>query len=113
MHVLTPDGAEGDPSGKIRLEANRAYGCIGKLANKKHSKRLTIREALTKCDWEPKTAVERAVDWALTVDDPGMVAEEQMLDLTLPDQVYEWWGPDGRRELPAAARAAGSTALQS
>ena len=47
-------------------------------------------------DIADNAAVERAVDWALTVDDPGMVAEEQMLDLTLPDQVYEWWGPDVR-----------------
>ena len=27
------------------------------------------------------------MDWALTVDDPGMPADKQVLKLTLPDQV--------------------------
>lgn len=38
--------------------------------------------------------MEHAVDWAVTVDDPGMLPEIQDLKLTLPDPVYEWWGPD-------------------
>jgi hypothetical protein len=95
-HVYTPDGKLGDPDGSLRAKANKAYACIAKRAdsfNDDDDKKddLTVREALTACGWEPKTAVDRAVDWALTVDDPGMVPEQQSLKSTLPDQVYKWW----------------------
>jgi hypothetical protein len=95
-HVYTADGKEGDPDGSIRDKANQAYACISKCAAKKDQKcaDTTVRKALTNCGWEPKTPVEKAVDWALTVDDPGMLPEIQDLKLTLPDEVYEWWGPD-------------------
>lgn len=49
---------------------------------------------MTKCGWAPETACEKAVDWAITVDDPGMVPEKQTLDDTLPKGLYEWWGPN-------------------
>ena len=94
-HVYTSDGKEGDADGSIRRAANAAYACIGKAASKGKGD-PTVREALKTCGWEPKTSVEIAVDWALTVDDPGMIAKEQSLMLTLPDSVYEWWGPDDR-----------------
>jgi len=93
--VYGSDGAECDLDGSIRKKANEAYACIGKIAEK-GKKDPTIRNALTSCGWEPQTECEKVVDWAVTVDDPGMVPEEQSLALTLPDEVYEWWGPDDR-----------------
>jgi len=92
--VFTPDGAEADIDGKIRQAATAAYACIGKAA--KHKGNPTVREALSTCGWNPQTNIEKAVDWALTVDDPGLPAEIQALKLTLPDPVYEWWGPNDR-----------------
>lgn len=91
-HIYAADGTDCDPDGSIRIAANKALDCIGKRSGK--GKDVTVRKALTDCGWVPKTACERAVDWGITVDDPGMVPETQSLSLTLPDQVYEWWGPD-------------------
>lgn len=91
--VYTHDGQLADVDGKVREAANAAYACIG-AASGKGEFDPTVREALESCGWSPKGEVEEVVDWALTVDDPGMVAEQQALSLTLPDPVYEWWGPD-------------------
>jgi monoamine oxidase len=92
--VLTADGKDGDADGKIRDAANAAYACIDKAAKRSKTQDTTVRKALEKCGWNPKTPVEMAVDWALTVDDPGMLPETQSLKNSLPDEVYEWWGPD-------------------
>lgn len=91
-HIYSADGKDCDADGKIRKAANAALACITKKSGK--GKDVTVRQALTDCGWVPKTACERAVDWGITVDDPGMVATTQMLSVTYPDEVYEWWGPD-------------------
>lgn len=96
-HIYTPEGIakDCDHDGSIRKHANKAYSCLNKLAKKgKENDSETLRQALVKCGWEPKTSCERAVDWAVTVDEPGMVPEKQTLSGTLPDEVYKWWGPD-------------------
>jgi monoamine oxidase len=50
--------------------------------------------ALTDCGWVPQNEVEWAMDWALTVDDPGFAARLQSLHGALPDPTYQWWGKD-------------------
>jgi hypothetical protein len=53
-----------------------------------------VRDALAACGWEPRTAAERAVDWALAVCGSGIPPEQQRLKDALPDDAYEWWGQD-------------------
>lgn len=95
QHVYTVDGKLADTDGKIRDAANAAYACIG-AASGKGKTDPTVRHALEACGWKPDASneIDQVIDWALTVDDPGMVASQQALSLTLPDPVYDWWGPD-------------------
>lgn len=89
--VYDNNGSRVDLDGSIRKHANDVYDCMNRSA-RHGGKDVTIREAATKCGWNPKTEAESAVDWGLTVDDPGVDAKIQSLQMTLPDETYEWWG---------------------
>ena len=90
-------GRQVDRNGTLRARANAAYDCLNATAqhlSRKAGVHVTVRDALTACGWQPSSDVEWAVDWVLTVDDPGFPAELQQAKEALPDQSYQWWGAD-------------------
>jgi polyamine oxidase len=89
--VYDADGVRADLDGSLRARANAAYDCLNVTAQSAGTA-LSVREALAGCGWNPESDVEWAVDWVLTVDDPGFPAELQEAQMTLPDESYEWWG---------------------
>jgi monoamine oxidase len=91
--VYDTNGVNADPDGALRRKANQAYDCLNTSAPKAPIDE-TVREAMQKCGWDPKTDVEWAMDWVLTEDDPGMPAEIQSANDVLPDETYQWWGAD-------------------
>ena len=90
--VFDSNGAPADASGDLRRRASYAYDvCLNRTASKA-SRRLSVREGLIECGWEPQSDVDWAVDWVLTVDNPGIVAELQEASEILPEETYWWWG---------------------
>lgn len=90
--VYTTEGLiNGDPGRHIREKANRALDCLN--ATGPHTPGTeNRREQLIMCGWEPSTAEEWAVDWAMSGEDSnGERAVDQSVDG--PDPTYVWWGP--------------------
>ena len=86
--VLDENGKRVDLDGKLRRKANKAWDCINATD---WNNTITTRDALHVCGWSPSTPVEWAVDWVLTVDDPGEPAATQAATDVLPDESYMWW----------------------
>jgi len=91
MYVYDSNGTQADVDGSIRRKAYKAIDCLNKTASR-GGKDVNLRAALVTCGWEPKTEVEWAIDWPLTVDGPGIPAKEQSLLNTYPDPTVQWWG---------------------
>ena len=72
--VLDVNGVDADPAGQLRTRANQAYDCVN-TTTWNHSE--SFRDALTVCGWQPGDAVEWAMDWVLSEDDPGEPASTQ------------------------------------
>eukprot|EP00040_Diaphanoeca_grandis_P021582 m.115129 g.115129 ORF g.115129 m.115129 type:complete len:529 (-) comp28399_c0_seq2:129-1715(-) len=89
--VFTSDGEVTDKTKQLRIAANAAYDCANRTSIDSEVD-MTLRVALDKCGWLPKTSPEWTVDWAFTVDNPGLPAERQSLFSAVPDTTYAWWG---------------------
>jgi monoamine oxidase len=93
--VYTTEGlATGDPGRVIRERANTALDCLNATGPHEPAE-MNRREALKLCGWEPKTAEEWAVDWAMSGEDSnGERAVNQ--GVSGPDPTYQWWGPNDK-----------------
>jgi monoamine oxidase len=94
--VFNVNGTPGDNnvSPTWREQANLAYECLKKLSRQEGDD-IDVRSALNDtCNWKPPHDVAWAVDWALTVDNPGFPARLQSLQAMLPDASYDLFGPD-------------------
>jgi hypothetical protein len=87
--VYTPNGTDnGDPGALIRTAANRALDCLNRTGPSAGPD-VTVRKGLQKCGWDPKSAEEWAVDWAMSGEDAnGEPAREQELSGFAPDETY-------------------------
>jgi polyamine oxidase len=90
--VFDPDGHNADPAGTLRHWANTALDCLNRTSSTDHNTTESARERLVKCGWSPETDIEWAMDWMMTVDDPGEPA--RLTHRYFPDETYMWWGPD-------------------
>ena len=76
--VYDSNGERADASGDLRRRASEVYdGCANETCAAAGGSNLTFREALQQCGWVPQSDVDWALDWVLTVDNPGIVAEKQ------------------------------------
>ena len=99
--VFGVNGTDADPTGALRDAANAALDCVNATArpltdddDAGYGNKVTTREAMSACGWNPKTEAEWAVDWVATEDDPGFPASEQAAADFAPDESYMWWGKD-------------------